>query len=229
MLFRESGSNCLPNQTKAVFFVAVTLLFAQSALAQSWNLLAPTGPKPAARGMNGTPGVYDSTSNRMILFGGRDGSGQNLNDVWVLENANGLGGAPNWLELIPNGAAGSPPARSGHSTVYDPVNNRLIVFGGCGGDCLPVLNDVWVLTNANGLGGTAVWTELQVTGGPAARTNAAVAYDSTKNELFVISGQDGTADPCSSLSDLWVLFNANGSGGGTPFWLPAYGSFYRRR
>jgi hypothetical protein len=80
-----------------------------------------------------------------------------------------------------------PPRGPDNSTVYDSVNNRLIVFGGCGGDCAPALNDVWVLTNANGLGGTPAWKEIQVTGGPAARTNAAVVYDSTENELFVIS------------------------------------------
>ncbi len=216
MRFQECGLICLTKGTKALLFVVFTVLFGHSALAQSWNLLAPTGAKPAARGMNGTPGVYDATSNRMIIFGGRDGSGQNLNDVWVLENANGLGGTPQWLELIPNGAAGSPPARSGHSTVYDPVNNRLIVFGGCGGDCLPVLNDVWVLTNANGLGGTPAWTQLQVAGGPAARTNAAVAYDPTDNVLIVFGGQDGSANPCSTFSDLWMLGGANGLG--TALW-----------
>jgi hypothetical protein len=112
MRFREWSPICLTKQTKALLLVTITVLCGHSALAQSWNLLAPTGAKPAARGMNGTPGVYDPTSNRMIIFGGRDGSGQNLNDVWVLENANGLG-TPQWLELIPNGAVGSPPARSG--------------------------------------------------------------------------------------------------------------------
>jgi hypothetical protein len=212
MRFWECGSFCLQKQTKALAFIAVIVLFGHSALAQSWNLLAPTGAKPAARGMNGTPGVYDSTSNRMIIFGGRDGSGENLNDVWVLENANGLGGTPQWVELIPNGAAGSPPARSGHSTVYDSVSNRVIVFGGCGGDCLPVLNDVWVLTNANGLGGTPAWTQVQVAGGPAARTNAAVTYDSTEQLLIVFGGQDGSANPCSTFSDVWTLAGANGLG-----------------
>jgi len=88
--------------------------------------------------MNGQPGAYDPASNRMIVFGGRDREGKNLNDVWVLVGANGIG-AHQWVELIHNGAAGSPPARSGHSTVYDSVNNRLIVFGGCGGYCVPVL------------------------------------------------------------------------------------------
>jgi hypothetical protein len=191
------------------------MLAAHAAFAQSWaHLSFPGGTTPIARGMNGAPGVYDPASNRMIVFGGRDRDGKNLNDVWVLENANGLGGTPQWVELIPNGAAGSPPARSGHSTVYDSANNRLIIFGGCGGYCAPVLNDVWVLTNANGLGGTPVWTPLQIAGTvPPAPTNAAAAYDSEYNELIVFGGQDGSANPCSTFSDTWTLSNANGLGG----------------
>ncbi len=142
----------------------------------------------------------------MIVFGGRDGDGKNLNDVWVLVNANGLGGGSQWVNLIPNGAAGSPPARSGHSTVYDAANNRLIIFGGCAGYCVPVLNDVWVLTNANGLGGTSVWSQVSVVGnGPPARTNAAAAYVANSGYLIIISGQDGSADPCSTFSDVWAL------------------------
>jgi len=195
----------------ACFVIAA--LAAHSAFAQSWTHLSfPSGSAPAGRSMNGSPGVYDPASNRMIVFGGRDREGKNLNDVWVLVNANGIG-AHQWVELIPNGAAGSPPARSGHSTVYDSVNNRLIVFGGCGGYCVPVLSDVWVLTNANGLGGTPVWTQLEVSGGPAARTNAAASYDAVDNRLFVFGGQDGSANPCSTFADLWVLSNANGLGG----------------
>src|SRR5271170_2158174 len=97
------------------------LLLAASALAQpSWTQLSPSGTPPVARG--GTTGVYDPTSNRMIVFGGLDAGGNNLNDVWALTNANGLGGASQWINLIPNGATGSPPARSGHSAVYDSTN-----------------------------------------------------------------------------------------------------------
>ncbi len=200
------------------FFVLSAILCAHAALAQSWTQLSPTGTPPAARRMNGTPGVYDPASDRMIVFGGRNSSGKDLNDVWVLVNANGLGGASQWVNLIPNGASGSPPARSGHSTLYDSVNNRLIVFGGCGGECVPVLNDVWVLTHANGLGGTPVWTELQPSGiVPAARTNAVAAYDPARNWLIIFGGQDGSADACSTLSDTWVLANANGLGG-SPAW-----------
>ena len=179
-------------------------------LGQTWTQLSPTGTPPSARGFNGTTGVYDPASDRMIVFGGRDGSGNNLNDVWVLTNANGLGGAGQWVNLIPNGAAGSPRARSGHSSVYDSVNNIMIIFGGCLGFCTPALNDVWTLSNANGLGGTPVWTQVSLDGGSAARTNAAAAYDPTRNQLFVYGGQDGSANPCSTLPMCGRLLNANG-------------------
>jgi hypothetical protein len=205
-------------RTRTVFAVClwVAALAAHSAFAQSWTHLSfPAGTAPVGRSMNGQPGAYDPASNRMIIFGGRDREGKNLNDVWVLVGANGIG-AHQWVELIKNGAAGSPPARSGHSTVYDSVNNRLIVFGGCGGYCVPVLNDVWVLSNANGLGGTPVWTQLQVSGGPAARTNAAASYDSKNNRLIVFGGQDGSANPCSTFSDLWTLEPLDGLG--TTLW-----------
>ncbi len=153
----------------------------------------------------------------MIVFGGRDTNGNNLNDVWVLTNANGLGGTSQWINLIANGDPASPPARSGHSAVYDAADNVMIIFGGCGGSCLPALNDVWVLANANGLGGTPAWSQLSVGSGPAARTNAAVVYDQTHNQMNVFGGQDGSANPCSTFSDVWVLTNANGLGN-PPVW-----------
>jgi hypothetical protein len=158
----------------------------------------------------------------MIVFGGRDTNGNNLNDVWVLTNANGLGGTAQWINLIANGAAGSPPARSGHSAAYDSVNNIMIIFGGCSGFCIPALNDTWTLSNANGLGGTPVWTELMPTfgagNGPAARTNSAAGYDQSNNRLLIYSGQDGSANPCSTFSDVWLLTNANGLGSNPSGW-----------
>lgn len=207
----------MSKRTNAFLFLAVTMLLPHAAVAQSWTQLATTGGNPG-RAMNGSPGVYDPGSDRLIFFGGTNPSGKNENDVWVLVNANGLSGASHWLRLIQNGTAGSPPARSGHSTVYDQANNRLIVFGGCSGNCVPALNDVWVLSNANGLGGTPAWTQLTPnSAAPTARANASAAYDPARNWLMIFGGQDGSADPCATFSDIWVLTNANGSGG-TPVW-----------
>jgi hypothetical protein len=197
------------------YFVIIALLFSSYAgFAQSWTQLSPSGTPPVAR--SATTGGYDPASNRMIVFGGRDGSGNNLNDVWVLTNANGLGGPSQWINLIPNGTAGSPPARSGHSAAYDATNNVLVIFGGCSGSCAPALNDTWVLSNANGLGGTPVWTQLGLEDNPPPRANAAAAYGASINSInitnafYIYGGQDGSGNPCSTFSELWLLFNPTG-------------------
>lgn len=80
----------------------------------------------------------------MILFGGRSSTTLNLNDVWVLNNANGTGGEPDRSNVTPSG--NSPQARSDHSAVYDATNDHMIIFGSCSGYSLPLLNDVWMLT-----------------------------------------------------------------------------------
>jgi hypothetical protein len=207
---------CVPKQPNMpkllrVILIAGAILVAHSAFAQTWTQLTPSGTPPAARG--NTTGVYDPASDRMIVFGGRDAAGNNRNDVWALAHANGEGATGRWIRLIADAAAGSPPARSGHSAVYDTVNNRMIIFGGCSANCAPVLNDVWVLANANGIGGTPAWTQLQLSGGPAPRTNAAAGYDPAHNELVIFGGQDGSSNPCSTFSDTWILTPANGLAG----------------
>src|SRR5205823_14578253 len=72
--------------------------------------------------------------------------GSFFNDVWVLTNANGTGGNPEWIQLAPLG--GPPAERFTHTAVYDPATNRMTIFGG--GNSINGFNDVWVLTNANG-------------------------------------------------------------------------------
>jgi hypothetical protein len=171
-----------------------------------WTFLSANGTPPAPR--SGHSAVYDSTNSRMIVFGGAEGFPTPcVNDVWVLDHANGAGGASNWTQLNPGGT--QPTARSGHAAVYDPDTNRMIVFGGsdCNGR---YLQDVWVLSNANGLGGAPMWKELRPSHLPPARANTGIAYNSTFNSLVIYGGTDGT-----ELSDTWVLSGANGMPGAT--------------
>lgn len=182
---------------------------------QQWIQIGTGVGSPEARGFHGPTAVFNDSANNMIVFGGRSSTGFNLNDVWLLTGANGLGTA-GWTNLIANGAAGSPTARSGHSAVYDQVNDRMIIFGGCAGYCLPVLNDVWVLANASN--GTPTWTQLSPTGmPPAPRTRPAAVYDAVNNRMIVFGGQDGSGSGGATFPDVWVLTNANGLGG-SPAW-----------
>jgi hypothetical protein len=155
-------------------------------------------------------------NNRLIVFGGFPNQAPNgTNAVWVLSNANGHGGTPVWMNLIPEGAAGSPPARAGYAAVYDAVSNRMTIFGGTNNTAINIVyNDTWVLTNANGLGGTPIWTQLNPTGGPpGVRTwdgpgAARAVFDPSSGRMMIFGGGGFT-----SFNDIWVLTAANGSGG----------------
>ena len=143
----------------------------------------------------------------MIVYGGMDCNESTFyNDVWVLTNANGLGGTPAWTRLAP---AGVPPSdKLGFSAVYDPTSNEMIVFGG------DRSANILILSHANGLGGTPAWTELTPAGGaiPPRYEHTAV-YDPASNRMAIFGG-GGLG---SQLNDTWVLANANNSGG-TPTW-----------
>ena len=120
--------------------------------AQDWTQLTPSGTLPSAR--VDSRGFYDAATNRMVIFGGSDstcgvGSGA-MNDVWLLTSANGVGTSA-WSQVSTSG--GPPAGRRAASVGYNSSSNRMIVFGGdkqaCG-NATQKLNDVWILTNANG-------------------------------------------------------------------------------
>jgi hypothetical protein len=209
-----------------LFLLGVLVVSANPLAAQTPAWLHPVPPGPpyptpgiSSRGFNGTSAVFNPSANIMVVFGGRASTYVNLNDVWVLSGANDTGSTPGWTNPIPNGADGSPAARSGQSAVYDADDDRMIVFGGCGGACTPALNDVWVLSDATGASGTPTWEQLSPTGtAPSPRTDAAAAYDPNTNSLIVFGGQNGGGCVVGcTFSDVWVLSNANGLGA-TPSW-----------
>ena len=176
----------------------------------TWIQLAATGGPPPARFLHAA--VYDAAHNRMTIWGGDSAfvSAPNLKDVWVLENANGLGGTPTWTQLFPTG--GPPPGgsfggREFTSAVYDPITNRMISFGGASCDPCEGRDDVWVLTNANGLGGPPAWVQLFPTGGPPPSHYAhSAVFDAAGNRMVIFGG----IVPGGIGADAWVLANASG-------------------
>ncbi len=90
----------------------------------------PFGP-PAPQARTDGTAVYDPQGRRLYVFGGR--AGTRRNDLWAyaFDRAG-------WVALRPAGAA--PPARDGHTMVFDSARRRLIVFGG---QAASFFNDVW--------------------------------------------------------------------------------------
>jgi hypothetical protein len=191
----------------------------------TWTNLTTSGGPPTAR--VGHSAVYDPTSNSMIIFGGQDCSSPavDLGDVWVLSHANGQGGTPTWTQLSPTGAGPSP--RFYHTAVYDPNTNTMTVFGGNSGSSgsgAVANNDVWVLSNANGQGGTPAWTQLNpqtFLGQPAARYAHTAVYDQSTGHMVIFGGEGGSGGSLF-FNDVWVLYTANNSLGdpNAPQWVP---------
>ncbi len=176
----------------------------------NWSRVDFTGSIPAAR--QGHTGAFDAASNRMMVFGGALGFPTPCtNDYWILTNANGTGGTAQWTATATLGT--SPTARYRQASVYDPASNSLMIFGGS--DCKAgYLNEVWVLSNANGVSGSPSWTHLQPTGAmPSRRESSTAVYDPATNVLIVFGGKTKS----NHFGDVWLLSHANGQGG-APKW-----------
>ena len=139
----------------------------------------------------------------MTVFGGESyqaGSAILYNDVWVLSNANGVGGTPTWTQMTPSGAAPSP--RAAFATAGDPASNRMFVFGGDNGS--GYFNEAWVLSGANGLGSLA-WTLLSPSGTlPSGRDQSNAVYDQASNGILIFGG-DEQQPSVADYSDVWAL------------------------
>jgi hypothetical protein len=159
----------------------------------TWKHLLPSGSAPVGRSSHSA--IYDAPRHRMIVFGGSDGGGYR-NDVWALSL---VAGSETWTQLAPSGAP--PSTRRSHSAIYDPVNQRMIVFSG-----YTATNDVWALS----LNGAPAWQELTPSGGdPSERQGHSAVYDAAGQRMIVFGGDDGS----SFLNDVWAL-----SLGGSPAW-----------
>lgn len=143
--------------------------------------------------------VLDTQRDRLVSFGGTDG--QYKNDTWTHSMVSGRG----WDPVV---AAGTPPGpRRLHTGIYDPVGDRLIVFGGYDGH---YFGDLWQLS----FSGTPTWSPLAATGGgPSARAGHVAIYDPVGQRMIVFAGHDGVTQPSLRVGDTWEL-----SLSGSPHW-----------
>ena len=148
-------------------------LFPALGTAQQWVEITPAyGPSPAPR-FNATA-VYDPVDHRMIIFGGRGGSGA-LNDIWSLDLE-----ANEWTNLTP--LEGPTPApRFTPAGVYDDAGRRMIMWSGQGAS---FFNDVWSFDLMD-----HAWTELNPAGPiPNIRYGVASVFDPVARSLVTFAG-----------------------------------------
>lgn len=146
----------------------------------------PNGP--SARMLHSM--AYDTTRDRVVLFGGCNGSMANacsaIGDTWEWTTTG-------WTQVAPTT---SPTARMGHTLAFDSIRNRVILFGGCTGTtafgCTPN-NETWEFDGAT-------WTLLVPTVSPSARWLHGMAFDPLRGKVVMFGGLEanGQLD-----NDLW--------------------------
>ena len=163
----------------------------------SWTLAASGGPSPRVNASL----VWDSTAERLILFGGNEStSGMNLaplNDAWEFDPSSAT-----WTELAPLGTP--PEPRLAAAGLFDPVRNRMIVFGGFDsfnfGGGVEYFSDVWALNL-----GTMAWEQLaNEVGAPDGRFGATLIYDETFDHYVLFGGHDD--QQLGNRNDVWLFF-----------------------
>ncbi|MFX0204847.1 MAG: Kelch repeat-containing protein, partial [Candidatus Hodarchaeota archaeon] len=119
-------------------------------ISNTWTQMNPS-TKPPARCYHSM--AFDSSSGKVILFGGRGGPTLYLSDTWVYDlNSN------SWTQMTPST---HPSGRAGYSMVYDITSNKVILFGGSRD--YTYYADTWAYDH-----NSSQWTNLKPQNNPAA-------------------------------------------------------------
>ena len=165
-----------------------------------WSRIESDGPSPRGR----AKAAYVESLHGMLVFGGRfrekgaDGFAPYTlyDETWMLEL-----NSDTWYRMAKGSVA--PSARVNSSVIYDPVGDRVILFGGntsTSGASYSPLNDVWAWSAKDD-----AWTKLTTSGPPSARLFASAAYDPVRHQMVVSGGGDANAFFGPFLGDTWGL------------------------
>ncbi|CAE7355379.1 Lztr1 [Symbiodinium natans] len=137
------------------------------------------------------------TGDSLLVFGGQSMSGgvfQRHNDLWKLTLATST-----WQQLTQTSGT-LPPPRSGHSAVWNPDTQSMLVYAGADGSTR--LSDLWSYSLT-----TNVFTQLTPTGGPLGdRWEHAALWNPVDNTMLITAGfrMNVPGTPGTPLgNDLW--------------------------
>jgi N-acetylneuraminic acid mutarotase len=150
-----------------------------------WEAVTLAGALPDAR--LGASLAYLSDGNKLLLFGGCTGGSKYSGDTWACDLT-----AKAWTNLKPTGTLPSP--RASQAMAYDPVGDKLIVFGGYDGKTY--YGDLWAYDLTRN-----AWNTLTPTGAaPAARHGNSLVYDPQSKKMILFGGYNGS----TQYNDTWA-------------------------
>lgn len=162
----------------------------------------PAGTPPTTPAVNTTfraDSCGAASSDKLWVFGGSLGNNTSTvtNDLWAFEAVAGT-----FTQIVAHGAVGAPPARARHTAAWNPLSNKLVVFGGNTRGTTPtLLNDTWEFDPASG-----TWANVTpVSGSPSPRQFPAMAYDPVMGGMLLFGGQTNDAAPNVNSSETWLL------------------------
>lgn len=128
--------------------------------------------------------AYDSESERVILYGGYDGT-YYYGDTWTYD-----WNRDTWTQMSP---PSWPEVRCGQAMAYDAGSDRVVLFGGRYGSSHMV--DTWAY-DCN----TDTWTPMRPSTFPSARSYHAMVYHTERDCAILFGG----IDPSSYFADTWT-------------------------
>jgi len=145
----------------------------------------PSGAGPTA--LLGAAMVYDSGSDRMIVFGGLDlATLRENNETWAYDVD-----SASWERMHPEQ---SPAPRNYVAMAYDVESDRVILFGGA--PASGALGDTWAYDYDND-----AWTEMAPVVSPAPRVYSGMVYDPRRDRMVLFGGSGN--QEAASLGDVW--------------------------
>lgn len=146
----------------------------------TWTQVSTAGPPPQFPNAM----VYDAARQVVLLFGGHyvsESTFRQYGDLWAWDGAA-------WTLQPPTGPA--PGYRIISRLVYDPVEARVVVFGGGAEE---FLSDMWAWDGAQ-------WAQI-ATGGAPARSGLGGAYDAARGVVVAFGGVTRPGGP--AVTETW--------------------------
>jgi hypothetical protein len=153
-----------PGPAVIVCLGALTSAHAQSCY--TWTQRSATGPSPR----HNHAMAYDSARQVVVLFGG-EANGSILGNTWEWNGDTGV-----WQLRT---TSTSPSNRSDAAMAFDPVRNRMYLFGGSAG-----ATETWEYTGTN-------WSSANPAGTPSGRRSHAMVYDAARARTVMYGGFGG--------------------------------------